>query len=191
MKTGQTTRAKSYRALSWIGMLMIGALVALPPATRADAPLFGAKTDFATGPGPGSLAIGDLNGDGLLDLAATNFNRGTVSVLLGNGDGTFGAHTDYATGLRPQSLAIGDLNGDGRPDLAMLTGLYGSATVLLGIGDGTFGTSTDFPNGNDSRSMAMGDLNQDGRLDLALSNPSQGSVSVLRSCTWVRSLVKS
>src|SRR5206468_5146281 len=101
MKTGKAPHAMSYRALAWMGMLMAGALVPLPLATRADAPLFGARTDFATGSGPGSLAIGDLNGDGLLDLAATNFNSATVSVLLGNGDGTFGAHTDYATGLEP------------------------------------------------------------------------------------------
>ena len=80
---------------------------------------FGAKTDFATGPVPVSVAIGDLNGDGKPDLAVANCDSNTVSVLLGNGDGTFGAKTDFATGSGPGSVAIGDLNGDGKPDLAV------------------------------------------------------------------------
>ena len=66
-----------------------------------------------------SVAIGDLNGDGRPDLAVANDDSNTVSVLLGNGDGTFGANTDFGTGTRPASVAIGDLNGDGRPDLAV------------------------------------------------------------------------
>src|SRR5262245_14068416 len=78
MKPELTPRAMSYRAFSWMGILTVGALVTLPPATRADAPLFGPKTDFATGTGPGWLAIGDLNGDSLLDLAVTNFSSFTV-----------------------------------------------------------------------------------------------------------------
>ncbi len=57
---------------------------------------FGAKTDFATGAVPASVAIGDLNGDGKPDLAVANFNSNTVSVLLGNGTGGFGAKTDFA-----------------------------------------------------------------------------------------------
>src|SRR6266705_3213473 len=59
---------------------------------------FGAKTDFATGTNPYSLAIGDLNGDAKPDLAVANLNSNTVSVLLGNGAGGFGAKTDFATG---------------------------------------------------------------------------------------------
>ncbi len=80
---------------------------------------FGAKTDFATGTVPISVAIGDLNGDGKPDLAVANSNSSTVSVLLGNGAGGFGAKTDFATGTNPHSVAIGDVNGDGKPDLAV------------------------------------------------------------------------
>ena len=62
---------------------------------------FGAKTDFATGSGPYSVAIGDLNADGKPDLATANYGADSVSVLLGNGTGGFGANTDFATGTAP------------------------------------------------------------------------------------------
>ena len=72
-----------------------------------------AEVDYATGSTPGSIAIGDVNGDGRPDLATGNFGGSTVSVLLGNGDGTFGAKTDFGTGNQPSSIAIGDMNRTG------------------------------------------------------------------------------
>ena len=78
---------------------------------------FQARLDYATGPGPYSVAIGDLNGDGKPDLATANDGDNTVSVLVNKGDGSFQARVDYATGVEPSSVAIGDLNGDGKPDL--------------------------------------------------------------------------
>ena len=80
---------------------------------------FGAATNFAAGRRPASVAIGDLNGDGKLDLAVANSDSNNVSVLLGNGNGTFGAATNFAAGSEPRSVAIGDLNGDGKLDLAV------------------------------------------------------------------------
>jgi hypothetical protein len=77
------------------------------------------------------VAIGDLNADGKLDLAVANFSSGTVSVLLGNGNGTFGAKRDYATGVNPVCVGIGDVNGDGKPDLAVVNYHSGTVTVLL------------------------------------------------------------
>ena len=79
---------------------------------------FQAKLDYATGSGPSSVAIGDLNGDGKPDLATANADANSVSVLLNRGDGSFEAKLDYRTGRGPVSVAIGDLNGDGKPDLA-------------------------------------------------------------------------
>jgi len=144
---------------------------------------FGSKTDFATGDNPVSVAIGDLNGDGRPDLAVANSGfpaTNTVSVLLGNGDGTFGSNTDFGTGSEPSSVAIGDLNGDGRPDLAVANEQPPSTvSVLLGNGDGSFGTKTDFGTGASPHSVAIGDLNADGRPDLAVANYGTGTVSVL------------
>ena len=78
---------------------------------------FGAKRDYATGGGPWSLGLGDLNGDGKPDLVTAG-GGDSVSVVLNIGDGSFAAKRDYGTGEGPSSVAIGDVNGDGKPDIA-------------------------------------------------------------------------
>src|SRR5437879_6529689 len=106
---------RSSRFRSIPGLLLEVGLATTPPRAVA-APLFAAPfLSFDTGSVPYSVAIGDLNGDGKPDLATANGGSNTVSVLLGNGDGSFGVRTDYGTGSNPYSVAIGDLNGDGKP----------------------------------------------------------------------------
>ena len=150
------------------------------PDTAASAPLFAAPfLSFDTGGESFSLALGDLNGDGKPDLAAVNVDVNTVSVLLGNGDGTFGPKSDYGTGSYPHSVAIGDLNGDGKPDLATANTVSFTVSVLLGNGDGTFGPKNDYGTGSNPYSVAIGDLNGDGKPDLAVANENSSTVSVL------------
>ena len=81
---------------------------------------FAARVEYPIGQGHGltSVATGDLNGDGKLDVAAINEGPESVSVLLNSGNG-FQLPVAYATGSLPQSIAIGDLNGDGKADLAI------------------------------------------------------------------------
>ena len=82
--------------------------------------------------------MGDFNSDGALDLAvANNANPGTVSILLGNGNGSFQAAKSYPTDQAPKSVAVGDFNGDGIPDLVTANN-FGTLSVLLGNGDGSF-----------------------------------------------------
>src|SRR5215469_13997150 len=103
--------------------------------------------------GPQDLAVADVNNDGNLDLLVVNecghtsgCRQGTVSVLLGNGDGTFQAQQSYFVGIFPLEVAVADFNGDGNPDLVLDLPCgtdsncvsNGGVGVLLGNGDGTF-----------------------------------------------------
>ena len=94
------------------------AVLALLPATRADAS-FAPATNFGVGTNPGSVAIGNLNGDSFADLVVSNEGSDNVSVLLGNGSGSFGAAASFPVGSSPTSVAIGNLNGDSFADLAV------------------------------------------------------------------------
>ncbi len=136
-------------------------------------------TNYTVGEYPDCAATGDFNGDGKLDLAVGNLNSGTVSILLGNGDGTFGPKQDFATGSNPRSIAVGDFNGDGKLDLAVVNNGPGTVSILLGKGDGTFAPKMDFPVGKHPRSVVVGDFNHDGILDLAVANHDSDTVSVL------------
>jgi len=125
------------------------------------------------------VAIGDLNVDGKPDLAVANSVSNTVSVLLGNGDGTLGANTEFGTGYAPLCVAIGDLNGGGQPDLVAANSGDNTVSVLLGNGDGTFQTHADFGTGRLPSSVVIGGLNGDGRLDLAIANYGSNTISAL------------
>lgn len=127
-----------------------------------------ATSPIPTGANSDAIAVGDFNGDGNLDLAVANYGSNSVTVLLGNGDGTFTVAPSPATGVDPRAVAIADYNGDGIPDLAVAND-SGSVTVLLGNGDGTFAATATSPQpGNAPVSIAAGDFNGDGKEDLAV-----------------------
>jgi hypothetical protein len=149
-----------------------------PIAVSTPAVAF-SKSDFATGASPSSVVTADFNGDGKLDLAVTNFVANTVSVLLGNGDGSFRARVDYATGGGPDSVVARDFSGDGKLDLAVRNNIDNTVSILLGNGDGTFQQHVDFPTGLGPQRLSAGDFNVDGKLDLVVSNGDANTVSVL------------
>jgi hypothetical protein len=111
-------------------------------------------------------------------VTANNYDN-TVSVLLGNGDGTFQAHVDYGAGDGPSSVAVRDFNGDGKPDLVAANFRGNSVSVLLGNGDGSFQGHMDYGAGNGPVSVAVGDLNRDGAADLTVANFYGDNVSVM------------
>src|SRR5947208_2331267 len=127
-------------------VVMLGAL--LKPEAAVQPVSFGAKTDFSTGIAPLSVAVGDFNRDGTLDLAVANHDDNTVSILLGSGTGSFGAKTDFGTGSNPFSVAVGDFNGDGKLDLAVANELAVRVSILLNttpiVPSGVFCRKTDF-----------------------------------------------
>ena len=144
---------------------------------------FQPELSVAAGTNPFSIAVGDFNGDGRLDVVVANnginpaggWLPGTVSVLLGHGDGTFQTHVEYATGAGPESVAIGDFNGDHVLDLAVAARSDNVVSVLLGKGDGTFQPRVDYAAANAS-AVAVADFNQDGKADLAVAGAFSGGV---------------
>ncbi|OYU93853.1 MAG: hypothetical protein CFE21_18650 [Bacteroidetes bacterium B1(2017)] len=145
------------------------------------------KVDIATGTNPSSLAIGDLDGDGKLDLAVTNYSSNTVSVYRNigtNGTVSFATKVDFTTGNNPKSVSIGDIDGDAKPDLTITN--YNSNSVSIfrntcSSGTISFASKVDFTTGTNPNSAAIGDLDGDGKPDLAITNEGSNSVSVLRN----------
>jgi VCBS repeat protein len=131
------------------------------------------RTDYSVGSFPSSIATGDLNGDGYLDLVVANGGDSTVSVLFGNPDGTFQPAIQFAAGNGPVSVVIADFNGDGNLDIATANAGVSeptrSVSVLLGDGKGNFGSPINSPTGTYPMAMAVGDVNNDGIPDLVLA----------------------
>ena len=149
------------------------------PITTPSAWLSMNRSDLPSSAGPQALATGDFNGDGRLDLVVANSGANTVSILLGNGDGTFAAPVDYPAGLQPVSVAVGDFNGDGNLDIAVANQANNTVSVLLGNGQGVFASGTPYPTGNSPVAVTVADLNGDGTLDLAVANQADNTISIL------------
>ncbi len=138
------------------------------------------------GIGPTAVVVRDFRNDGNLDIVTANYTDGTISVLLGNGDGTFQPAVTYAAGDNPISVAVGDFNGDGNLDLVVADLNYnattqtygpGSVSVLLGKGDGTFYPAVSYPVGVAPDQVATAEI--DGRFDIFTANERDNTVSVL------------
>jgi len=134
---------------------------------------------------PNSLAIGDFNGDHIPDAVAAGSSNfvGTVSMLLGNGDGTFQAPIDITFPSDfVSAVAVGDFDRDGKPDVVGVErGVARGVFILLGNGDGTFrhGAVYDVPT-NDFTSVSVADFRGIGRLDLAVGGAGpNGEIAVL------------
>src|SRR5215472_899896 len=105
--------------LVWVGLAVSHLLFAA--AAQAQSVSFSVPLEFGVGSEPLSVAVGDFNGDGALDLVVTygSASVGGLSVLLGNGDGSFQPAESVGAGSYPISVAVGDFNGDGLLDLAV------------------------------------------------------------------------
>ncbi len=128
-----------------------------------------------------AIVTTDFNGDGKLDLAATDSVGNAVIILLGNGDGTFGAPISIPVGSGPDSIVAADFNNDGKIDLAIANYGDGTITLLLGNGDGTFTQAAGSPYtvGQYPYQLAVADFNGDGKLDLATANLADYSIWIL------------
>jgi len=148
--------------------------------------MLGPKATYPTvsGAETSNLAIGDLNGDTVVDVLATNPLSGSVSMFLANADGTLRPAQDILIGIttasNPYSAGIGDFNKDGRNDIAVADSRSGQIIVRLGNGDGTFQTEVAYSEGGTPPYIVItGDVDVDGELDLVVANRGSDNVSVL------------
>jgi FG-GAP-like repeat/Abnormal spindle-like microcephaly-assoc'd, ASPM-SPD-2-Hydin len=141
------------------------------PVADSVASYAAAELTATVGTGPLQLAAGDFNGDGKLDLAVSNYSGGTVSILLGNGDGTFQAQAPLTTISEPFGIAMGDLNGDGIPDLVVGNeSSSGGLNIFLGEGSGGFTPGVALSGGFCLLEPVLADVNRDGNLDIVVGN---------------------
>ena len=150
-----------------------------PPATITRSGLRFSSTTLTAGLRPEAISSGDLNGDGNADLVVADYDANTISVVLGNGDGTFQTPEAYPEGTNPHGVAIADLNGDGKLDVVIANWGGANVSVLLGNGDGTLAPALSYPVGDNPSQIAIGDYNGDGTLDLAVATYAISAVRVL------------
>ena len=131
---------------------------------------FSYSTAAAPNSGASFVALGDFNGDGIIDIASTGHDSNSITIFLGKGDGTLNPAQNYPAGSAPVGLTLGDFNGDGITDAATANN-GGDVTVMLGNGDGTFGPPAHVPAdslGGGPYSVVAADFNGDGNTDLAV-----------------------
>jgi hypothetical protein len=133
------------------------------------------------GTAPSSVASGDLDGNGTVDLLTTNAGDDDVSVLLGDGTGGFTAQSPVSVGDSPTGLDVGDFDGDGHLDIAVSNAGSNNVSVLLGHGDGTFETpATTYDTGGTSpSSVLVTDLDDNAVPDLVVTDAGTNDVAFM------------
>src|SRR6266478_1183948 len=132
---GGTAVSKTQRILPIVLIATFGLALC---ATKASAVDFASPKSYPVGISPAAIAIADFNGDGKLDIAVANSGSASVSILLGNGDGTFRAPVQILASQFPISVAVGDFNTDQKLDVVIGDQRVETLDVILGKGDGTF-----------------------------------------------------
>ncbi len=148
--------------------------------------IFLAPRNFSAGELPAYIALADFDGNGTIDIAvanATGFSVGSISLLLGFGNGGFTSPITFAAGSNPSFLVTGDFNLDGKPDLAVANTASDTISIFLGVGNGFFLPPINFVTGSAPEWISVVDLNADGRPDLLVANSKSNTVSILINYT--------
>ena len=183
MKSAQQRSNKRILDKPLVTLFGLAQTLALFAASAASQSYVFNRADFTTGTGPVAVAVGDFNGDGRPDVAVVNSGANSVSILLGQPNGTLGPKRDFAVGGDPSAVVVGDFNGDGKLDLAVANSVDSTVTILQGDGTGFFMLKSTVGTGSSPNpgtlSIAAGDFTGDGRLDLVVADESSGTISIL------------
>jgi hypothetical protein len=131
---------------------------------------------------PTSLSLGDFNNDNILDIVVGNFRSNSISILLGNGNGTFANYGSYSTGSTyPVFIAVGDFNNDTKQDLVVANEKGNNVGVFIGHGDGSFAEQISYamPNGYSPMCVVVSDFNKDNISDIAVANRDGNNIGIL------------
>ena len=174
--SGSAALTGMFSFLDMTGNLVLGTRA--PSGAKINNKFNGIGTS-ATGGGPFATVAGDFNQDGIPDIATANLYANTISVFLGNGDGTFAAPSTLPTGNSPIAIVTGDFNNDGFLDLAVANENDFTVGVYLGSGGGAFTFAGAVAAGSIPNSIVVGDFNRDGNLDMAVTDRGTAQVTIL------------
>ena len=166
------------RAMPALCLLLLAAF----PAPLAADDLFAAAVDYDMDQPVLSVAAGDINNDGNIDVIAAGGVAPSsyhFTSMLGSADGTFTVGSDFATGAVPQSIALGFFNDDSNLDVAVACADSNYVSIRMGDGAGGFGSATDYPVGLEPTCVVVGDVDEDTISDLVVANNGDDSISLL------------
>ena len=151
---------------------------------------FASATTVTTGSGPVDIIAGDIDGDGKKDIAVSNYNDNTFSVLRNTsttGSISFSTKVDFPSGSTPTGINIADLNGDGKLDVAVTNAASSSIAMYRNIATSgsislsSFAARLNFSTGLYPATVTIGDLDGDGYPEVVAGNSGANSVSVLKN----------
>ena len=137
------------------------------PYTPPD--LFYYYASYKVGKNPTTVTTGDFNHDTFTDLVTTNISSNTLSILLGNGDGSFHEQTQIKVCLEPRTLAMADFNHDTHADIVLACSGGDEIAFLMGRGNGKFEEGPHYPVHRTPVALATGDINGDGHADVVVA----------------------
>ncbi|WP_324678543.1 FG-GAP-like repeat-containing protein [Hymenobacter sp. GOD-10R] len=168
--------------LAVIGVLLAYApAVAQTPTPTPSSGFFSGGGEVSTGRSSQSIALGDVDKDGDLDLATADYGGNTVSIRLNAGGGNFLAGPTLSGADMPTGIILADLDGDGDLDFATSNNTPVGITVGLNQGNTTFTTRVNPVNNAHTYSIAAGDLDKDGDIDLVVGGVESLTAYVLRN----------